>query len=316
MISRLPACASVMVFTGGLCCALAQETVQHDVIYHTGGAVQAGTFEAVAPPMAGGNATFAFVSGEAGIPGKVVKGAPYTADAVTETVQTLADGNRITNKTTASIARDSEGRTRREQTLPMIGPFANEGPAHKMITINDPVAGVTWMLNDDDKTAHKMPQLAWISHDKMAVQPGMALQKEVRVEATAGLPGVQTEQVMIRHIGSADMKSLPTPKTESLGTKNVEGLVADGTRTTFTIEAGAVGNERAIDMVDERWVSSELQTLVMSKHSDPRMGETTYRLTNVSRTEPPASLFQVPADYKVLEAGKPMEIRYEKKIEK
>jgi len=65
-------------------------------------------------------------------------------------------------------------------------------------------------------------------------------------------------------------------------------------------------------VVDERWVSSELQTVVMSKHSDPRMGETTYRLTNVSRSEPPATLFQVPADYKVLDSPK-TDFLYEKK---
>jgi hypothetical protein len=315
MIKRLSVCAAFLSFAGGFLSAQAQDPPQHDVFFQAG-TVQAGTWEAAvpAPPMAAGNATFAFVSAEAGLPGKVVKGAPYSADAVTESVQTLADGNRIVNKTTASVARDSEGRTRREQSLPMIGPFANEGPSHKMITINDPVAGVTWMLNDEDKTAHKLPQLAMISRDKMPA--GMVgVQKEVHVEATA-INGVQTEQVMVRHFEPGDMKSLPTPKSESLGSKNIDGIMADGTRTTITIAAGAVGNDKAIEMVDERWVSSELQTLVMSKHSDPRMGETTYHLTNVSRSEPAASLFQVPADYKVAEGGKAVEFRYEKRIEK
>ena len=310
MIKRWLSLSACLAFAGGFLSVQAQDAPPHDVL------VESGTFEtALAPPMADGNATFAFVSAEAGVPGKVVKGAPYSAEAVTESVQTLPDGNRITNKSTASVARDGEGRTRREQSLPMIGPWANEGPVHKMISINDPVAGTTWMLNDVEKTAHKLPQGVMIfSSDK--APSGMAIQKEVRVEGVAGAAPVHSEQIMIRHLDAGDMKSMPAPKTESLGQRNVEGIVADGTRTTITIAAGAVGNDKAIDIVDERWVSSELQVLVMSKHNDPRMGETTYRLTNVSRSEPPASLFQVPAEYKVTEAGKPSEIRYEKRIEK
>jgi len=304
-------CAASLAFAGGLLYAQAQNAPQHDVFF------QSGTWEAAVPPpsMMKGNATFAFVSAEAGVPGKVVKGAPYSADAVTESVQTLADGNRIVNKSTASVARDSEGRTRREQSLPMIGPFANEAPAHKMISINDPVAGATWMLNDDDKTARKLPQIMMVNPaDKAQAAVGggaVMIQKEVHVD-TSGTPGVQGEQIMIRRVETGDSKSLPQPKTEQLGSKNIEGIVADGTRTTITIAAGEVGNDRAIDVVDERWVSSELQTVVMSKHSDPRMGETTYRLTNVSRSEPPATLFQVPADYKVLDSPK-TDFLYEKK---
>ena len=90
---------------------------------------------------------------------------------------------------------------------------------------------------------------------------------------------------------------------EQLGSQTIEGVVAEGTRVTFTIPAGKIGNERPIVTVNERWYSPELQTIVLSKNSDPRMGETTYRLTNIDRSEPDPSLFQVPADYKVEEGG-------------
>src|SRR5438270_7291084 len=100
--------------------------------------------------------TFQFVSPEAMIPGKVIKGAPYSATAITETVQTLPDGNRITDKISSFLARDSEGRTRREQSLPAIGPWASEGPAPKMITISDPVSGSTYMLDENTKIARKL----------------------------------------------------------------------------------------------------------------------------------------------------------------
>jgi hypothetical protein len=94
----------------------------------------------------------------------------------------------------------------------------------------------------------------------------------------------------------------PEVNQESLGTQTIEGVAAEGTRVTFTIPAGKIGNERPLITVSERWYSAELQTVVLSKISDPRMGETTYRLTNIVRSEPDPALFQVPADYKVEES--------------
>ncbi len=81
----------------------------------------------------------------------------------------------------------------------------------------------------------------------------------------------------------------------------IEGVEAEGTRTTMTIPAGEIGNERPIEIVSERWYSPELQLVVMTRHSDPRSGETTYKLTNINRTEPAKSLFEVPAGYTIKE---------------
>src|SRR5215471_1288118 len=88
--------------------------------------------------------------------GQVVKNAPYSAEAVTETIQTLADGNRIVQNFTSKIYRDSSGRTRREQALKAIGPWAVSGEAPVMISIYDAVAGVHYNLDSNTKTAHKM----------------------------------------------------------------------------------------------------------------------------------------------------------------
>ena len=82
---------------------------------------------------------------------------------------------------------------------------------------------------------------------------------------------------------------------EDLGQQTIEGVTATGTRTTTVIPAGAIGNEQPIRIVSEEWTSPELQVLVLTKHSDPRTGETSYRLTGVTRTEPAKSLFEVPA---------------------
>src|SRR5687767_3529848 len=114
------------------------------------------TLPAPPPGAVAGKQTFEFISSEMGFAGKVVKGAPYSADAVTETTQKLADGNRISRKNSTALHRDKEGRTRREVTLGGIGPWASSAdtPA-KMVFIHDPVAGVSYSLNEKDKTARK-----------------------------------------------------------------------------------------------------------------------------------------------------------------
>jgi hypothetical protein len=93
-------------------------------------------------------------------------------------------------------------------------------------------------------------------------------------------------------------------KTESLGKQVIEGVEAEGVRSVITIPEGKIGNDRPLEIVSERWDSPELQTVVLSKHNDPRFGETVYRLTNINRAEPAQTLFEVSADYKV-EEGRP-----------
>jgi hypothetical protein len=82
---------------------------------------------------------------------------------------------------------------------------------------------------------------------------------------------------------------------QSLGTQSIEGVLSEGTGSSETIPAGAIGNDKPIQVVNERWYSSELKTLTMTKHSDPRTGEETFRLTNIRRGEPSPDLFQPPA---------------------
>lgn len=211
-----------------------------------------------------GDQSFRFLSSEMRFGGKVVKGAPFTATSETEFVQTLGDGSKITRKNTSTIYRDSEGRTRREQSLSNIGPYANSENAPQMIFINDPVAGASYMLDPRNRTARKM---------------------QVR-NGPPGQPRPEPQQ-------SSEAK------IEALGKQTIEGVEAEGTRSTMTIPVGKIGNERPLDIVSERWFSSVLQETILSKHRDPRMGEYTYRLTNINRSEPAASLFQVPTDYTI-----------------
>lgn len=282
-----------------------------------------------------------FIHNEFGFDGSLVKGAPYSAEAVTETVQTLGDGNRIVQNSSTKIYRDSAGRTRREQTLKAIGPWAVSGETPVMISINDPVAGVTYSLNSNMKTAHKMamPRLADAGRlekvraelkekmDKMkaanGAEAGVNVANDVVIKegatvtySSSARSGVATgagggavisgvRPGVPMSVGSRvfSWTSDAEVNQEQLGAQTIEGVVAEGARTTFTIAAGKIGNERPIVTVNERWYSQELQTVVMTKNSDPRTGETTYRLTNIDRSEPDPSLFQVPADYKVEEGG-------------
>lgn len=246
----------------------------------------------------GGPNTFVFVNSEMSFERKTVKGAPYSAEATTETVQTLGDGNRIVRKNSASVYRDSEGRTRREQTLGAIGQWSVAGDAPKSIFINDPVARVNYILDPKTQTAREMrvPQLAPGSSFTRVLAPGAPAPNGVRVIQNAPNANGAT---MERH----------QPKVESLGKQVMEGVEVEGTRTTMTIPAGKIGNERPINIVSERWYSPELQVVVYSKRSDPMAGETTYKLTNINRGEPSRSLFEVPAGY-TLKKGSEFNFQY------
>jgi hypothetical protein len=283
------------------------------------------------PPPRG---DFVFIASE-GFGGKIVKNAPYSAESVTETVQMLADGNRIVNKITSQIYRDSEGRTRREQTLKGLGPIGSGEEPLQTIFINDPVAGVTYALDTRTKIAHKSVPFKF----DFTTKPGVAGESQQFEFKTAPPAGAKGNVVVTTQGGAppqtATRVALPPENLEftlraaegaanyvfrtrtgtddnevkeQLGKQLIEGVEAEGTRTTLTIPAGEIGNERAIEIVTERWYSPELQLVVMTKHSDPRNGETTYKLTNINRSEPARSLFEVPAGFTVkeMQMGPPM----------
>ena len=276
------------------------------------------------------DANFVFIASES-FGGKVVKGAPYSGEAVTETIQTLSDGNRIVNRMTSSVYRDGEGRTRREQSLKGLGFFGAGEEPFQTIFINDPVAGVTFTLDSNSKTAHKSVPFTFELQKKfdkagavVSAVEGQRFEFKVERGTTAGgsmimtaplgappagvkMPHPDLDQLRAE-AGAAEtfvFKTKHGPNAnevkEQLGKQTIEGVEAEGTRTTVTIPAGEIGNERPIEIVSERWYSPELQLVVMTRHSDPRFGETTYKLTNINRAEPAKSLFEVPSDYTVKE---------------
>lgn len=258
------------------------------------------------PPLPDGNVVF-FASESIG--GKIVKGAPYSAEAVTETIQTLADGNRIVNRTTSMLYRDGEGRTRREQTLKGLGIPGTGEEALQTIFINDPVAGVTYSLDSRSNTAHKSVPFKFELSTKKGTIEGQHFEFKVapNAGATAGNLIMTTPAPLRAPAGAAETLVFRSKLNnanevkEDLGKQNIEGVEAEGTRTRMTIPAGEIGNDRPIEIVSERWYSPELQLVVMTRHSDPRFGETTYKLTNINRAEPAKTLFEVPSDYTIKE---------------
>jgi hypothetical protein len=279
---------------------------------------------------------------------KLVKGAAYSAVAVTETTQTLSDGNQITRKSEVTLYRDSEGRTRREQTLEGVKTWPAAGDPPRMIFINDPIAGYNYVLDPRTRTARKTggagkgkPGDALNNEkaktlDKLEKAGRKVATKQDPTETGGNAPPVRIAKPpdansapdgakMVRQVKiappaeGAKMARLVKPeisigakKSESLGKQIIEGIEAEGTRSTTTIPAGEIGNRLAIEIVDERWYSPELQTLMMSKHHDPRSGDTIYRLTNMNRGEPDRSLFEVPLDYTLNDASKPSPARIKK----
>lgn len=241
-----------------------------------------------------------------------VLGAPYSATITIEHIQTLADGNRIVQTSTGTTARDSQGRTRRDSPLPMIGNMSAESAPH-IVMIDDPVAQKWYMLNLTEKSARVIPSggPADASFALTAPVEG-APGKSFFFESVPDGPEAPAAQVSTGNVQRTvtlqeRLKISPESEharinTEDLGTQVIEGVTATGTRITRTIPAGAIGNEKPISVVTEVWTSPDLHTVVMSKRNDPRSGEQTFRLTNIVQGEPDPSLFTVPSDFKLAEA--------------
>jgi hypothetical protein len=304
-----------------------------------GGAAKAETFDLLVP--APGGVAPHFVTGsslmqEPGLPGaltiatdampfesKVVKGLPYSADAVNEFTQTLPDGNRIQRKSESQIYRDNEGRTRREFSPLMVGMMPGLPDLGKTIQIVDPVTGTTLILNQKNRTAIKLPSIAnivttgWTEKTSDKVTENAEVKIVANVENGNSGTRIITRRIeggalppktaVITEAGNGPMTRQFTfvggdaknVRTENLGKQTIEGVEAEGTRTVTIIPAGEVGNEKPIEIVNERWYSSDLQLVLLTRHLDPRFGENVYRVANLNRAEPDAALFTVPADYKV-----------------
>jgi hypothetical protein len=200
-------------------------------------------------------------------PGKTVTGAPYSADVTNSLVRNLADGNSIQRTTTGHVARDNDGRTYSQETI--TGGFLGQNGPTTLVFISDPVAGYSYVLNASTKVARRRTLKQF--------------------QGGAGPRGPREH----------DRPANPNVVTADLGTQLVNGVNAQGKSTTRTIPAGAMGNAQPLVSTSEIWYSPDLQVVVASKRNNPMNGQSNYALTNIQRTAPNPSLFQVPSDYTV-----------------
>jgi hypothetical protein len=214
--------------------------------------------------------------------GCTVRGLPYSADRVTESVKVLADGNRIVQRNTEKLYRDSDGRTRVE----------SEWKGQPLVQIQDPVQGMSYRLYPETKTGYRMAIAAPAPASRTAGAAGTG--------SAGAAPGAAKVAEQLAPALAGDMAAATT-QSRSLGTKQIEGMTAEGTHVTMTIPAGAVGNVRPMVGTEESWSARDLGVPVLVKLDNPFMGESVMRLQNISRLEPPTALFAVPADYTVRE---------------
>lgn len=283
-----------------------------------------------------------------------VRNAPYSAQAVSERLQQLPDGNQIERRTRSASYRDSAGRTRHE--------LRDAKGELRTVTINDPVLGASWVLNPQARTAQRLPARADIERMRRDARETARAQvermrKEGRLPAPArgegeervtvrvergedgerdgrretvrvirlphmpGMDGAETGPRIGPMIAGAVSGALADGKwaakavSRDLGTRDFDGVKAEGKQRSYEIPAGEVGNRNPIVVLDETWYAPELQVTVYAKHSDPRSGEYVYRLDGLKRGEPDASLFTVPSDYQVREIGQRMPGAAEKTAE-
>jgi hypothetical protein len=229
--------------------------------------------------------------------GTPVTGAPYSATITSESIQTLADGTHIVQSSTGTTARDSQGRTRQDAALPTIGVMSATDAPH-LVFIMDPVAQTSYTLNLTDKTAQKMSMPSNGAAGPSG-GPGPNRVFVSRMGVAPGAPQPMPPPSIIMQRDLADDQS--QVNSEDLGSETMEGLTVTGVRTTRTIPEGQIGNDKPINIVTEVWTSPDLKTIVYSKRTDPRMGEQTFKLTNVVRAEPDAALFTVPPDFKIVD---------------
>jgi hypothetical protein len=209
-----------------------------------------------------------------------IRGVPFSGDGTVTLTLTLFDGTKIEQKVPARYYRDSMGRVRREQNIVGLSALNPTTDSQSLVTIVDPVAGYVYTMVGSKPEVQRTPL------DSKPPKFFKEFQKSLPGQAAVLHPDFVTRE-------------------EDLGKREIDGLTASGRRTTTIIPKGFLGNDRPIEVTDERWESSELKVLILSRHVDPRSGTVEYRLTKIKRIEPPKELFHIPAGYRIVDlAGK------------
>ena len=251
-----------------------------------------------------------------------VKNAPFSADVITQYDRALDNGGRIHRESRGKVYRDSQGRMRTESQPSAVQPGAEKSDR---ITITDPLQQVIIYLSPKTKTATVLHfgEVGPTSPVTSAKQSKPKEKTKIRFGGQPGIGSGPADNIGVPPVptgqGNAANASIPSPDAISsgmstttftnstgatvvpLGTKYIEGVSATGTRTTRTINAGTMGNDRPIVCISDTWISSDLKVTVLTETDDGQAGRSTMKLVNIVRSEPNAALFQIPADYTVKE---------------
>jgi hypothetical protein len=254
-----------------------------------------------------------------------VTGEPYVAQKVTRSVWTLADGTKITHESDSKIARDAEGRVREaiENTNASSVGGTQMNRTSESVTIADPVEHTMTILTAEPvKMAMRMqlPNFAGLGKGAGGGGSNGAIRAILEdgppprvIPPPAPLPGFVGHGVNSGSTNpevAAAMAKMKAEKdeveTEELGSDAIDGVRVTGKRTTTTIAAGKIGNDRPIVITHEEWTSPDLKVVVKSVDSDPRTGERTMVLEGLTVGDPDPALFKVPEGYTVQDMGEMM----------
>ena len=249
-------------------------------------------------PHGGGGGDYVFLATEMSFGGKLVKGAPYSAQAVTESVQTLTDGNRIVNSQPRRFIAIARAALAVNKHLSRLAHTLSGSEPTVTVFINDPSAGTSYTLDPRTQTARKMTPMRFRvaapsaatgeARTAEAREAGVRYREGVTQVTVERSPASASQDYRIavdaaavdarRNMEAGIAIGIASPRNrsarnESLGRQNINGVEAEGTRSTVTIPAGEIGNELPIDIVSERRYSPELQVIVIDWHKDPRFGE-------------------------------------------
>ena len=232
----------------------------------------------------------------------LVKNVPLSGTVVIQTEQFSDDGKGTVRLTTGRVYRDSDGRTRHDELGEKKGPEQSVVEDVLRITINDPAAGVSFIIDPRANTARREAFFAQSEPGSDQVQNSPAHSATMKQGSSNSqfLP-VPSTMGMSQGLKPAATTNSPNVKHESLGHRSIEGTVAEGTRLVMSVPPGKMNNEKQIEIGCERWYSPSLKSWLLIECSDSRSGKTSYHLTEIKTDAPPANLFKLPNDTKIRE---------------
>jgi hypothetical protein len=227
-------------------------------------------------PMAG---SFEFGGLVGGFGGKSVTGKPFQAKFTITRVETLPN-NTITSTVTGMVARDGDGSTYRDVTLPAIGPWASSGKPQEFVYIKNVSKGMDYIVDVSKGTYRELPSR---SPDSAHGDRGPGWGPHA---GPKGGPGNET-------VTDNPSASYSDPQT---GTS----YKVDDRKVTRTIPAGQIGNQNDIVITSERWYSADLDLVLRETRTDPRFGDSTYQVTGLG---PPSVSFAPDPSLKLVPGG-------------